>query len=206
MAAQGANGLEHELSQLQQRISLLQAQADALKDSIDHPREHVVRHVCRTHPELLRRAPRLLHRDPVSTDGHRNATDRPAPHHRNGNVRLAPQLLTPHRNTPEHCVAPSRPLAADHFALQLQRLPRDTTVERVMAALNDDGAVIIERLVSGATVEAVKRELRPFVDATLVPSGGFAGGTTKRTGSVLARSESSWGLIGPWGPRNNNEQ
>lgn len=77
----------------------------------------------------------------------------------------------------------------------LRRLPADTPSSEVVRALADDGAVIVERLVSEDTADRVATELRPYIDATL-HGMGFAGSTTKRTGAVAARSETSWQLLG----------
>lgn len=47
-----------------------------------------------------------------------------------------------------------------------------TQVEDIVAALDADGAVIIERLVSEESCAKMTHELQPFLEATLLPKGG----------------------------------
>ncbi len=66
----------------------------------------------------------------------------------------------------------------------------------IVEALNDIGVVIVERLVPELLVDQVMSELAPFIAATSYGVDGFVGRTTRRTGSLLARSASSHELIG----------
>jgi len=85
-------------------------------------------------------------------------------------------------------------LVEPHPLRELRRVPATTRIEELVRSLDEDGAVIIERLVSKATADRVVAEMRPYIAAT--PSGeGFAGNTTKRSGAVAARSETSWQLL-----------
>jgi ectoine hydroxylase-related dioxygenase (phytanoyl-CoA dioxygenase family) len=65
----------------------------------------------------------------------------------------------------------------------------------VAEALLRDGAVIIDRAITPAQVDALLAETRPFREATLAGSDGFAGRNTRRTGSLLARSETARDLV-----------
>lgn len=77
----------------------------------------------------------------------------------------------------------------------IQRLPATCSIEDAVAAMDRDGAVILERLVTSEHCDRFMRELQPYVEAT-PNSAGFGGATTRRTGSILARSEASWSMIG----------
>lgn len=66
----------------------------------------------------------------------------------------------------------------------------------VVATLLRDGAVIVENLVDGETVDAVCRELRPELDAKgLDQQGAFNGALTNRISNVLAVSPSAAALL-----------
>ncbi len=80
-------------------------------------------------------------------------------------------------------------------SVQLPRLGSEATAVEVMSALDQAGCAIVERLVSGNTIAAVKRELEPFARQT--PTGGdhISGELTRRTGAVPTRSPSSWPMI-----------
>jgi ectoine hydroxylase-related dioxygenase (phytanoyl-CoA dioxygenase family) len=61
-------------------------------------------------------------------------------------------------------------------------------VADVVAAIRDAGCVIVEQAAAPGQLEAIERELAPYLAAT--PPGGdeFAGRNTRRTGSLVARS------------------
>ncbi|MBI1250490.1 MAG: phytanoyl-CoA dioxygenase family protein [Alphaproteobacteria bacterium] len=71
---------------------------------------------------------------------------------------------------------------------KLQTLPADAPIETVMAALDRDGALILEALISADEADAVAAELDPFVQATPVGQDVFSGFKTTRTGALAARS------------------
>ena len=79
--------------------------------------------------------------------------------------------------------------------MTLQHLPRTATVEQALAALNDQGGVVIDDLVPGETVDGFEAELRPWIEAT--PHGNDAGHglRTRRTSSLIARSETVRELV-----------
>jgi ectoine hydroxylase-related dioxygenase (phytanoyl-CoA dioxygenase family) len=80
-------------------------------------------------------------------------------------------------------------------AVKANHLPPTATPDEVAAALRADGYVIVDNLVSGEVMDRVAAELDPYVDLTPVGRDDFVGRLTRRTGSLIARSEASRGLI-----------
>ncbi len=74
---------------------------------------------------------------------------------------------------------------------ELKRLEPDCTSDDVLESLHRDGAVIIERYADPDTIESIRTEMRPWVEAC--PGGGnpFVGFKTARVGAVMARSRAS---------------
>jgi ectoine hydroxylase-related dioxygenase (phytanoyl-CoA dioxygenase family) len=77
----------------------------------------------------------------------------------------------------------------------LQRFQRGVSAERVAEALRDDGACIVERLIDESVVDALWREVEPFVDVTPTGREDFSGLATKRTGALVARSATARDLV-----------
>jgi ectoine hydroxylase-related dioxygenase (phytanoyl-CoA dioxygenase family) len=77
----------------------------------------------------------------------------------------------------------------------LRRFAADTPADELVAAIREDGALIIERLIDPAQVEAVMSELRPYMDATPVGRDSFTGHQTTRTGALVARSPEARRLV-----------
>ena len=71
---------------------------------------------------------------------------------------------------------------------QLQHFAADTPVDVLMAALDRDGALILDSVISPEATRALKDELQPYVDATKPGQDGFTGFKTTRTGALVARS------------------
>ena len=72
----------------------------------------------------------------------------------------------------------------------LQTVDRDVSPEALATILHEDGGVIVAELVDAPTMDRVRDELLPHVLATRFGSDEFGGFKTRRTGSLLARSES----------------
>ena len=70
----------------------------------------------------------------------------------------------------------------------LEHLPADAPIDRVMAVLDRDGALILDDMLSPAEVGALTAELRPYVEATKPGRDVFSGFLTTRTGALVARS------------------
>ncbi len=79
--------------------------------------------------------------------------------------------------------------------MEIQRFDADAEPTAVAAALADDGCAVIERLVPESTMDDVASELSPWIEATPDGPDEFSGFTTKRTGALLARSETARGLV-----------
>ena len=78
---------------------------------------------------------------------------------------------------------------------RLQHLPADTTPEAVIAAVQADGAVIVDDLIGAAKVDEVMAELGPYIEATAPGRDDFTGDHTTRTGALVARSPAAGALV-----------
>ena len=74
--------------------------------------------------------------------------------------------------------------------MHLHELRHTTTPEDVAEVLKQNGCTIIRNLVDPSLMDAIHSELRPFIEATAFGRDDFAGFQTKRTGSLIARSQS----------------
>jgi ectoine hydroxylase-related dioxygenase (phytanoyl-CoA dioxygenase family) len=76
----------------------------------------------------------------------------------------------------------------------LQTLAADASVEAILAAIDKDGAVIIEDLMGPELADQIHEETKSYIDAT--PQGaGFTGEHTTRTGALAVRSAGCCELI-----------
>ncbi len=73
--------------------------------------------------------------------------------------------------------------------MDVPRVAAGTSVDEIEAALREAGCVVVERLVSEELIDRIQRELEPFLEATAVGADEFTGMHTRRTGSLLARSQ-----------------
>lgn len=78
---------------------------------------------------------------------------------------------------------------------QLAHMPTSAPIERIIAYLHRDGAVIIDNAVSEATCDAIVKEMRPYIDKGATGRTNFGGMVTKRVGAVAARSKASWDVL-----------
>lgn len=72
--------------------------------------------------------------------------------------------------------------------MNLTHLAATASGEEVSAALERDGAVIVDAVLSSAQVDDVMMELRPWIEKTNPGPDTFAGKNTRRTGALIARS------------------
>lgn len=70
----------------------------------------------------------------------------------------------------------------------LEHLPADAPIERIMAVLERDGALILDDMLSRDALAGLVAELRPYVEATKPGRDVFSGFLTTRTGALVARS------------------
>ncbi|HAH08972.1 MAG TPA: phytanoyl-CoA dioxygenase [Alphaproteobacteria bacterium] len=77
----------------------------------------------------------------------------------------------------------------------LQSFAPDTAPDTLLAALRQDGALILREAITPAQVDALHTELRPYVEATAAGRDSFTGTKTTRTGALVARSPLTRALI-----------
>ena len=65
------------------------------------------------------------------------------------------------------------------------------SLAQAVAALDRDGAFVLANAASPAVCEAVKEQMRPYVDASPPTSDGS---NARRPGAVIGRSRASWAL------------
>jgi ectoine hydroxylase-related dioxygenase (phytanoyl-CoA dioxygenase family) len=79
--------------------------------------------------------------------------------------------------------------------MEIRRLPPTSSAEEVALVLGEDGVAIIDSLVESDMLDRAKRELDPFLAATPFGPDDFAGRRTRRTGALIARSETCRELV-----------
>ncbi len=79
--------------------------------------------------------------------------------------------------------------------MPLQTLPPQATAEDIVAAVEQDGAAIVEGAINTATLEQLVAELTPYIDATPMGRDDFTGRHTQRTGALVARTPTCRDLI-----------
>jgi ectoine hydroxylase-related dioxygenase (phytanoyl-CoA dioxygenase family) len=79
--------------------------------------------------------------------------------------------------------------------VSLTHLPADTSVEAVVGAIRRDGAVIVDRLASNELLDRMAAELESSFYETDFGTDEFNGLHTRRTGALIARSETARQLV-----------
>ena len=77
----------------------------------------------------------------------------------------------------------------------LQHLPADAESSAIVAAVQQDGAVILDDVLSESFIAALREETDPYMEHTSNGEDHFAGHHTTRTGGLLVRSEKCRELI-----------
>ena len=77
----------------------------------------------------------------------------------------------------------------------LQHLPADAESSAIVAAVQQDGAVILDNVLSDGFIAALREETDPYMEHTSNGEDHFAGHHTTRTGGLLVRSEKCRELI-----------
>jgi ectoine hydroxylase-related dioxygenase (phytanoyl-CoA dioxygenase family) len=72
--------------------------------------------------------------------------------------------------------------------MSIEHLKANARSEELLAAIDRDGGVIIDRLVSPAFMNEAAAELRPWIEKTAFGRDAFEGARTRRTGGLIARS------------------
>ena len=78
---------------------------------------------------------------------------------------------------------------------QLQHLPADAESSAIVATVQQDGAVILDDVLSEGFITALREETDPYMEHTSNGEDHFAGHHTTRTGGLLVRSEKCRELI-----------
>jgi ectoine hydroxylase-related dioxygenase (phytanoyl-CoA dioxygenase family) len=78
---------------------------------------------------------------------------------------------------------------------ELQSRPIDTPTGEIQDILHRDGALILTDALTEADLEALRRELTPYIEATGEGRDDFAGRSTTRTGALVARSPAARELV-----------
>jgi ectoine hydroxylase-related dioxygenase (phytanoyl-CoA dioxygenase family) len=79
--------------------------------------------------------------------------------------------------------------------MSIKHLAATASADEVAAALAQDGAAIVDQLITAKTVDTVAEELRPWIDATRFGPDDFSGRRTKRTGGLVGRSQGCRDLV-----------
>jgi ectoine hydroxylase-related dioxygenase (phytanoyl-CoA dioxygenase family) len=81
------------------------------------------------------------------------------------------------------------------MGLELATLPADADTDDVLAVVERDGAVILDRVLAPDQVDRVLEETLPYIEATDNGRDDFSGRLTTRTGALVARSPACRDLI-----------
>src|SRR5690349_21631903 len=79
--------------------------------------------------------------------------------------------------------------------MAIERLPRDTSPERIADVLARDGCTVVERVVDPSVLDRARTELAPYLEATPFGPDDFSGRRTRRTGGLIARSPTCRELV-----------
>jgi hypothetical protein len=79
--------------------------------------------------------------------------------------------------------------------MSLRHFSATSAPAEIAEALRQDGAAIVDRLISVELVDRVLAETKPHLDATAPGNDGFSGRRTRRTGSLIARSPATHDLV-----------
>ena len=79
--------------------------------------------------------------------------------------------------------------------MEIRHLSATASAKEIATVLGEDGAAIVDCLVEPAMLDRAKRELDPFLAATPFGPDDFAGRRTRRTGALIARSETCRDLV-----------
>lgn len=79
--------------------------------------------------------------------------------------------------------------------MSLLHLSPDATADQVSTSLQENGYAIVDELVSNELMDHIAIEMGPHVEATPYGQDAFVGTQTRRTGSMIARSEAARELV-----------
>ena len=79
--------------------------------------------------------------------------------------------------------------------MSIRHLAASAGADDIAAALTEDGAVIVDSLAPASLMDRAAAELQPYIAATRIGRDDFAGRRTRRTGGLIARSETCRELV-----------
>jgi ectoine hydroxylase-related dioxygenase (phytanoyl-CoA dioxygenase family) len=79
--------------------------------------------------------------------------------------------------------------------MAVPHLAASASAEAVADALASAGVAVVDRVVPGEVMDRVRDELAPYLEATPTGADAFAGRRTRRTGALVARSDSCRELV-----------
>ncbi|MDQ1360881.1 MAG: hypothetical protein QOJ44_1258 [Acidimicrobiaceae bacterium] len=79
--------------------------------------------------------------------------------------------------------------------MPVEHLPADTGSAVVAEIVKEEGAVVVDGVVSSDLLDSIQAELGPYLEATPLGPDDFSGFLTRRTGSLIARSPSARQLV-----------
>lgn len=79
--------------------------------------------------------------------------------------------------------------------MTVEHLPPTATADDVAAVLARDGVAVVDDLASQETMDALAAEMAPWMEATPYGPEDFTGQHTKRTGALIARSETARTMV-----------
>ena len=79
--------------------------------------------------------------------------------------------------------------------MSIRHLVASASADEIAAAISEDGGAIVDCLVPPSIMDRAAQELQPYLAATNIGRDDFAGRRTRRTGALIARSETCRDLV-----------
>ena len=79
--------------------------------------------------------------------------------------------------------------------MSIRHLAASAGADDIAAALAEDGAAIVDALAPASLMDRAAQEMQPYIAATAIGRDDFAGRRTRRTGGLIARSETCRELV-----------
>jgi ectoine hydroxylase-related dioxygenase (phytanoyl-CoA dioxygenase family) len=79
--------------------------------------------------------------------------------------------------------------------MNIKHLSASASADEVAAALAEDGAAIVDNVVSPSVMDRASNEMQPYIAATPMGRDDFAGHNTQRTGGLIGRSQTCRELV-----------
>jgi len=79
--------------------------------------------------------------------------------------------------------------------MSIRHLAASASADDIAAVLAEDGAAIVDTLAPASVMDRAAEELQPYIAATGIGRDDFAGRRTRRTGGLIARSETCRDLV-----------